>query len=562
MTTTLERTAPAAPAAPQAHGGSTLTGTWSLVRFILRRDRVRLTVWTLSLVAFYAYFTGALGLMAEAEGMLASRAALMETPAGIAMGGPGYGVDDYTVGAAIANEGTTWVVIALALMSILHVVRHTRAEEESSRSELVRAAVVGRHAPAVAAVITLVLVNVVIAAVSALAMTGTGGIEEMPMADSLGMTIGCALSAMVFGAIALVLCQLSEHGRGASGLSLAVFGVAFAVQVAGNLQDPPGGSTLSWFSPIAWAQQTRAFVDLRWWPMALSVVAILLLLWLASVLASHRDFGGGMLADRKGRADAKASLRGPFALAWVQQRMALLWSCLGLGIMWALTGTLIPDIGDMVNDLVEENPVAAALFGDDPSSLTVGFLGVMILFSVLCAVAYAIVMAARPKAEEAAGRVEVTLARPISRGRWLGAQVGVATLGTIVLTAVSVYAMWVGAVAVGESEPTFGDYSVVFATYVPAVLVYLGLAVALYAWAPRLTGLAWALFAYSFLIDFFGPMIEDMPDGAYYPSPLYWVPGAFVEDFDAAKFLGLVTVAAALYVLAFAGFRRRDVLTT
>jgi ABC-2 type transport system permease protein len=38
-------------------------------------------------------------------------------------------------------------------MSIFLVNRHTRAEEESERAELVRSNVVGRHAPAAAAVI-------------------------------------------------------------------------------------------------------------------------------------------------------------------------------------------------------------------------------------------------------------------------------------------------------------------------------------------------------------------------------------------------------------------------
>ena len=87
----------------------------------------------------------------------------METPAGHRHGRTRLRLENYTAGVAMANEGITWVVLALAIISVLHVVRHTRAEEESSRSELVRAAAVGRHAPAVAAVITLVVVNAVIA---------------------------------------------------------------------------------------------------------------------------------------------------------------------------------------------------------------------------------------------------------------------------------------------------------------------------------------------------------------------------------------------------------------
>ncbi|WP_133056634.1 hypothetical protein, partial [Mycolicibacterium moriokaense] len=41
-------------------------------------------------------------------------------------------------------------------------------------------------------------------------------------------------------------------------------------------------SALSWFSPIAWAQQMRPFVDLRWWPLALLVVVAIGLMALAT----------------------------------------------------------------------------------------------------------------------------------------------------------------------------------------------------------------------------------------------------------------------------------------
>ncbi|MCB7136242.1 ABC transporter permease [Cellulosimicrobium marinum] len=554
MTATAERTAPATPA-PRTTGGSTLTGTWDLVRFVLRRDRVRLAVWTASMVAFYGYFTFALDTLFADPAAQQARAAVMETPAGIVMGGPGYGIDDYSTGPSMANEGIVWVVLALAVLSILHVVRHTRAEEESGRSELVRAATVGRHAPAVAAVVTLTVVNAVIAVASALTMTAVGGLG---LVDSLGMTVGSALSAMVFGAVALVLCQVTAHGRAATGGSLAVFGVAFAVRAAGDLREL-GGSTLSWFSPIAWAQQMRAFVDLRWWPALLSVVSIVLLLWLASVLASHRDFGGGLVASRGGRAEARASLRGPVSLAWIQQRSALLWSALGLGLLWFATGTMLPDIDEMVGDLVAENPAIAAVFGGDTDQFALAFLDVMLLYAVLCCAAYAIVMALRPKAEESAGRAEVALALPVARTRWLGAQLLVAGLGTVVLLAVSVYAVRLGALAVDGGGPDGAAYTEVLVGYLPAVLVFLALTAALYAWVPRATAAGWALLAYTFVLGMFGGLIDDLPEVFFWLSPFHWVPSAFTEDLDPVALAGLSVVVVGLLVAAVVGFRRRDV---
>ena len=61
------------------------------------------------------------------------------------MSGPGYGLDDYTLGAMITNEMVLWLAVPAAMMSIFLVVRHTRAEEETGRAELVRSAV-GRPA--------------------------------------------------------------------------------------------------------------------------------------------------------------------------------------------------------------------------------------------------------------------------------------------------------------------------------------------------------------------------------------------------------------------------------
>lgn len=550
---------PVLTSTPRHGGGSSLAGTGDLVRFILRRDRVRLSVWTASMVLFYAYFTFALDTVFADEAARQGRAAVMETPAGIVMGGPGYGLDNYTTGVAMANEGITWVVLALSLLSILHVVRHTRSEEESGRSELVRAAVVGRHSPAVAAVISLLLVNTVIALLSALAMTGVSG-GDLDLINASAMTAGCALSALVFGAVAVVMCQVTEHSRAAAGASLAVFAAAFVIRAVGDMR-AQGGSTLSWLSPIGWAQQMRTFVDLRWWPAALSVVMIVALLGLGAVLASRRDFGGGLIAGRRGRADAPASLRSPFAMAWVQQRAALLWSCLGLGLMWYASGTLMPEIDTMIGSVVESNPVAQQIFGADPAALGLAFLGIMILYAALCCAAYAVVMTARPKAEEASGRVELALSLPLSRVRWLGAQILVAALGTVLLLAVSVYAMWAGAVSVGWDQQSFADYTAVVWSYLPALGVYLGLTAALYAWLPRATGLAWVLLACTFVVGMFGGLF-DLPEWAHRISPFSWVPAPFSETIVPADMIGLWTVTSTLLTIALVGFRRRDIVST
>lgn len=536
-----------------AAGHATLAGIGVMARHILRRDRIRMTVWPVSITLFLVYFMFALTTVFDAAA-LQGRASVMRTPTGIIMGGPGFGLDHYTGPDAVANEGTVYLVLALSLMSIFHVVRHTRADEESGLAELVRASAVGRQASAVATMVTLAGHLLLVGLVSGLVMSAVS--DQAPVVDSMAMTLGACAVGLVFGAVALVASQISAHGRTAIGISLGLFGAAFVVQAAGNVRQL-GGSWLSWLSPIAWAQQSRAFVDLRWWPMLLSVVATVVALVLAAQLSARRDFGAGLVAPRPGRPDATAGLRSPVALAWLQQRGALVWSTAGLALMWFGTGTLMSTIDGMVDDLVHDNPAFADLFGSDPSMFTSAFVGTMTLFLALCAAAYALAMAQRARGEETSGRLEAVLATPVSRMRWLGAQVTVTVGGTTLLFAVSMIALWLGASTVGVTDPGFGDYLGELLAYLPAVLIFEGLAVALYGWSPRAMGASWILLAFVFIVGMFGPLLN-LPTWVQAASPFYWVPDV-VGSLAWRDVVVLAAVAVVLTALGGLGMRTRDV---
>ena len=70
----------------------------------------------------------------------------------------------------IAWKPGGFAAVAAALMSIFLVVRHTRADEESGRLELLSATPIGRRAPLAGVLLVAVAANVVLALLTVAAL--------------------------------------------------------------------------------------------------------------------------------------------------------------------------------------------------------------------------------------------------------------------------------------------------------------------------------------------------------------------------------------------------------
>src|SRR5690625_7255239 len=79
----------------------------------------------------------------------------MRNPAMSAMVGQGYGSDNYTNGAMMAHQMLLLTAVTVAIFSILLVARHTRADEEVGRVEMIRALPSDRLADVHATIITV-----------------------------------------------------------------------------------------------------------------------------------------------------------------------------------------------------------------------------------------------------------------------------------------------------------------------------------------------------------------------------------------------------------------------
>ena len=215
------------PARPRGHADSPAPAAR---RLALRRDRVMIPAWVLGLGAGRArhrvLLRGPLrdrGLAArgrrdarrDARHARAVRAHLRATPSAGSSAGASAGSRSRSAG----------------LMAILLVTRHTRAEEETGRAELVGAGAVGRNAPLAAA-----LHHRRAGRASPLGVIATLAVARHRPGRAGALALGARLRAtgLVFAGVAAVTAQLTESARAANGLAVAVLGASFALRAIGD----------------------------------------------------------------------------------------------------------------------------------------------------------------------------------------------------------------------------------------------------------------------------------------------------------------------------------------
>lgn len=548
-------TATAPVRAAESGGRSTLAGTGTLIRFILRRDRVRLPVWIGAIGLFTIGSVASLPDIYLDDADLAARADLMNNPGLRVVSGPGYGLDDYTFGAMIAHEYLSWIAVFVGLMSILLVVRHTRAEEETGRAELVRAGVVGRHASLTAAMIVIAGAHIVLGALVALGL-GSLGLENVGQESS--WLFGAALAAIgiVFVGVTAVTVQISEHGRGSGGLAGAALALAYFLRAAGDAgQDP--SSTLSWLSPIGWSQQTRVYVDDRWWPLLLSVALTIVLAGIGYRLNARRDVGAGLIRSRPGAPTAPASLSSPVGLAWRLNRSATMWWSIALLLFGLGYGTIVSEAESFAEEFSAMEDLLDNFGG---TSIIDTFLAMLISLMAVAVSVYAVLTVLRLRSEETGGRAEPVLATATSRMGWVASHVTVAMVGSAVILLLGVLGLGVTAAAALEDGSVLPRLLGAGLAYLPAIWLTVGLGVALFGVVPRATALVWILISYAALIGSFAAIL-DLPEWTLDLSPFGHVPALPAVDMAWTPVLVLTGIAVGLFAVGLWGFRLRDLET-
>jgi ABC-2 type transport system permease protein len=550
--TTAETTGAAAPPSAatyagrrhEAEQGGGLTGTWTMVRFILRRDRVRLAVWIVGIELLVLSTAASVADIYPTQADLDTAAATASDNAAlIALQGPDYGLD--TLGGQVVFNMGAFGYVVMALMGMFLVGRHTRADEEAGRTELLRATVLGRDAPVTAVLLVAAAAFAVLGGLIALSLM------SQDLATEGSVVYGAAMGGfgLLFAGVTAVTAQVTEHNRTALGTAGAVLGASYVVRAIGDI----GDGTLSWFSPMGWAMGSRPFADERPWTLLLLAGATLALVGVAYALLSIRDLGGGLVPPRPGPARASRALTRPLGLAVRLQRGSLL----GWAAALTLTGVSYGSVGQDVGDLIGDNQVFEDIIAQAGGSLTDSFFNTSLLLMALITGGFAVSSVLRLRSEETGGRAEVLLATAVSRARWSASHLTVALAGSALIMLLAGLGMGITYGVIASDAGQIGRLTGAAAAFVPPLWVVIGLTFAVFGLLPRAVAAAWGALGLFFVIGLFGQLFE-LPDWLIDVSPFQHVPQVPIEGISLGSTGALLAVAAALLAVGFAGFRHRD----
>lgn len=517
-----------------------------LMRLIVRRDRWLLLLWiVIGSVVPVTLAAGDASVYTTEEARRTFAEAAMASSAQVAMRGLVYGPS--VGGLAVWSAGS--ISLFIAIVSLLMVIRHTRADEQAGRRELVSAGAVGRTAPLLAAVAVVLGVNALMSVLGAVFVILYG----LPVAGSLvftGSLLGVGLTGTV---VAAITAQLVQNPGTARALAFVTLAVLFAVRAFGDVNR----SWISWSSPLGWARFTRAYEGDRWAVFGLFVAFAVAGLTAAVALSGRRDIAAGVFATRLGPAHATPGLRTAWALGWRLQRGSLIAWLVASAALGLLIGGASRSIGDQLDSPQLKAVMARIGSSTDPVRLL--FAAVLAIIAEVIA-AYAITAALRLRHDEVAGVAGPLLSTPVSRTTWSVSTLVWAFVGPAI--ALAILGATTGlAYGTAGGDTVLGSVGSLMAgalTYLPAVWTFAGLVVLTTGVAARATATAsWTVFGLAFLL---GVLAEfKIVSGAVLDvSPFAAAPNVLVGESSPGTWVLWTAIAFALSAVGLMALRRRD----
>lgn len=474
-----------------------------------------------------------------------------------------------TVGGYVSWRAYPVVAIGLVIWAVVAGSGLVRGEEERGLTDMYLASGVGRlrwtlvRSFAFAVSMALAVALTQLAGAAGIAAAGNAAGEPLSLGALLGQGFALwAIGLAGFG-ITLVLAQLLQTRGGAAALNGVVFVVLFFLNSLSRTT--AGWRGVAHVSPFFLFDQNYVLIPGRHfdWVAALVLVAIGVVGAALGALAfSLRDLGasvlgraGGRRGEHPARRDAARNplLRIPVLSTLWEQRWSLLGWMAGSFLLMALIG----NVAKSGATLIEQTPSMKFWLqpGVSPFTSMVSVTWGSVLGLVVAA--YAIVQTARWAGQDGSGRLELTLAEPISRWRVVVQRAVELGAGSLVISVAG--AVGLLAAAAGQHETVGGPLWTATFLLLPVATAFGALGGAVSAWLPRLAiGVVSVIAVGAFFIQLFAPIFK-APSWVLNLSlfQLYGMP--LTKPIFWQGFWGLVGVTVAGFGIAVLAMQRREV---
>lgn len=525
----------------------------TLFSLYLKRDWKKVIVWVLGLGLFSAAFVPAFEEIAKGQG-LAGMYETIQNPAMIAMIGPTpvETADDFTLGAMYAHEMLLFCGLFAMVISVLHVVSHTRKEENLGLTELVRSFQIGRQANSLAAIMEIVFINVLLALfISGIMMSFGADTISVEGSFLFGGSIGMA--GIVGAGIALVMAQIMPVSSGATGSALGIVGLLYIVRAGTDVSNVE----LSMINPLGWTYLTYPFTENNWIPLIFSLIFSVILIIIAFALEEARDMGAGYLPEREGRESAKKSLLSVRGLFIKINKGVMIGWFIAFVMMGAAYGSIY---GDM-QTFLESNDLMKQMFSQSGASIEESFTGTIMMVMIGLVSILPIALVNKLFSEESRSHLSQLYATRVTRGRFYWTNIGIAVFAGLAGTLLAAGSLGSTAITVMGDGSTMGmiDFLTAGFNFLPSVLFFIGLAALALGWLPKLGKVVYIYLAYSFLLNYFGGIL-DLPEWFSNTAIQSWIPHLPLEDFDTFIFMTISGISIVMIVVGYLGYKQRDMI--
>ena len=403
---------------------------------------------------------------------------------------------------------TVWKCLAVlavvgAVWGLLTATRLLRGEEDAGRWELLLAGQTTRRVAAAQALVGLACGVAVLWTVSAVitVVVGRSSKVDISAPGALFLAVAVVAAAAMFLAVGALASQLAATRRQASAYAAAVLGVSYALRMVAD--SGTGLGWLRWTSPLGWVEELQPLTAPH--PLALlPIVGLIAVLgFLAVRLAGERDLGSSMLDDHASSAPHTRLLSGPSGLDLRLARPTLA----GWGVGIAAYGLVLGLVAKSAGSAISSSSSLTRAFSRLGAIGAEAYLGVAFLLMAVLVAFVASGQISSARAEEAEGRLDHLLVRPVSRWSWLVGRLGVVTVVLLLGGLVAGVFTWLGA-ASQQSGVSFGTVLQAGLNVVPPAVCILGLGALVFGIWPRASTVAtYGVLVWSFLVELVGGVV-------------------------------------------------------